>query len=98
MWPAMDRWAGRAGEGRLAAQHLVEHAAEAVDVGAGVELASAGGLLRAHVGRRSDRAARSRSSVSPLAAVERPRDAEVRDTRAVAAVEQDVLRLDVAMD
>ena len=35
--PAIDRLRRRAGERRLARQHLVEHAAEAVDVGPGVE-------------------------------------------------------------
>ena len=45
------------GERRLPGQHLVEHRGQAVDVGAGVEPAVAGRLLRAHVGRRADREA-----------------------------------------
>ena len=49
------------GERRLARQHLVQHGAERVDVGPRVELPLARRLLRAHVGRRADRHARSRS-------------------------------------
>ena len=47
----LRRWPG---ERRLAGQHLVEHAAERVDVGAGVDVALAARLLGAHVGRRAD--------------------------------------------
>ena len=49
-----DRLLSRAGEGRLAGQHLVEHAAEGVHVGAAVERALAGRLLGAHVVRRPE--------------------------------------------
>ncbi|HXI20182.1 MAG TPA: serine/threonine-protein kinase, partial [Gemmatimonadales bacterium] len=44
---------GGAAEGRVARQHLVQHAAEAVDVAAAVHPGAAPGLLRAHVGRRA---------------------------------------------
>ena len=44
-------------ERRLARQHLVEHAGEAVLVAAAVEPGLGGGLLRAHVRRRADREA-----------------------------------------
>jgi choline dehydrogenase-like flavoprotein len=42
-------------EGADAGEHLVEHDAEAVDVGAGIDAAAvAPGLLRAHVRRRAE--------------------------------------------
>ena len=54
--PLGDDGLGRgAGEGRLAGQHLVEHAAQAVQIGPAVHGRLAGGLLGAHVGRRARR-------------------------------------------
>ena len=44
-----------AGEGRLAGQHLVQHAGQAVLIAPRVEHRLAAGLLRAHVRRRADR-------------------------------------------
>jgi hypothetical protein len=52
--PRDHRLRGRGDEGRLARQHLVEHDAEAVDVGAGVNVLVGRGLLRAHVGRGAE--------------------------------------------
>ena len=43
---ALDRGPG---EGRLSRQHLVEHAAEGVEIAPPIEVALAGGLFRAHV-------------------------------------------------
>ena len=69
-----------AGERRLAGEHLVEHAAEAVDVAPGVQLAVGRRLLRAHVGRGADREA---GLGQPLVRRprQRPRDPEVGDQR-----------------
>ena len=84
------------GVGRLPGQHLVQGAAEGVDVGAVVERRVGGGLLRAHVLRRPERDADGGDrGVRP-----RPGhgagDPEVRDD-GVALGEEDVLRLDVPM-
>ena len=87
---------GRAGERRLAGEHLVEHAGQAVEVAPPIEVRLAGGLLRAHVRRRADRHARSASALAAGGA-DRLRDPEVGHD-GVAALEQDVLRLDVAVD
>ena len=90
-----DRLRRRPAEGRLAGEHLVEHAAQRVDVAARVELALAHRLLGAHVLRRAERHPGLGHPGAGLAGGER--DAEVGDERA-AVVEQDVLRLDVAVD
>ena len=62
-----DRLERRPAERRLAHQHFEEHAAQAVDVAAAVEVLAALHLFRAHVGRSADRCARSRSSPAPMA-------------------------------
>ena len=83
-------------ERRLAAEHLVEDAAERVDVGARADLALAHRLLGAHVVRRAERHARlGHAGAARLAGGER--DAEVGHEGG-AVVEQDVLGLDVAVD
>jgi len=87
---------GRPGERRLSAQHLVEDAAEAVDVAAPVHLRRATGLLRAHVGRRADREPDLGQALAARG-LARGGDAEVGHDRLV-PVEQDVLGLDVAVD
>ena len=83
----------RPGERRLAGQHLVEHAAESIDVASGVDGAAAG-LLGAHVGRRADGEA-GRGEVA-AGRLERSRDAEIGDP-GVPTREENVLGLDVAM-
>ena len=85
----------RPGERRFAHEHLVEHAAERVQVAASVD-GFARRLLRAHVRRRADRHAGLRHAPSSPAALHRLADAEVGDER-VAVLQQDVLRLDVAV-
>jgi hypothetical protein len=93
--PGHDLLRGHAAEGRLAGEHLVEHAAERVHVRAGVQLAP-DGLLRAHVHRRADHhtgAGQVRSH-----APSRARDAEVRHHGAAVSGEQDVLGLHVAVN
>ena len=49
-----NRVHARSCERRLAGEHLVEHAAEAVDVAAPVEFVEAARLLGTHVGRCAD--------------------------------------------
>ena len=100
----LDRVPGHGGAGagsrerRLAGQHLVEHAREAVLVGAPVETALGAGLLRAHVRRSADGEAVI-GDVDAVAAGggDRGGDAEVGDDR-LALLQQDVFRLDVAVD
>ena len=94
--PCDHRLRGVAGKRWLAAQHLVQHRAEGVDVGAGRDLPLAHRLLRAHVVRRAERhAGLGHPRTARLAG--RERDAEVRDQRPP-IVQEDVLRLDVAVD
>src|SRR5216117_1387618 len=82
--------------GRLPRQHLEQHAAEAVDVGACIEVPEGHCLLRAHVAGRADRLARL-GERQAAGGADRARDAEVGDDR-VFAREEDVLGLDVAVD
>ena len=92
-----DRLRARPGERRLAGEHLVQHRAERVDVAARVDRALAHRLLGAHVLRRAEREARLRHALRRRRCCTRERDAEVGDER-VPVLQQDVLRLDVAMD
>ena len=91
-----DRLRRRPGVGRLTAQHLVQHAAQGVDVGPAVHLIRPARLLGAHVGRRAHRQARLRDPRAP-GLLDRPGDPEVGH-HGVAPFEQDVLGLDVAVD
>ena len=90
------RLRGRAGDRRLAGEHLVQHGAERVDVAARVERAVARRLLGAHVLRRAERESRLGE---PVAAgfLHGERDAEVGQHR-LAFVKENVLGLDVAVD
>ena len=81
---------------RMARQHLVQHAAERVDVGARGDLLLGGRLLGAHVVRRAERQAGLGHPPAGRRA-HRQRDAEVGDHRP-AVLQQDVLGLDVAVD
>ena len=81
-------------ERRVAREHEGEHAAERVDVGAGVD-ALAADLLRRDVAERPDPAAGARRRgrrVEPLG------EPEVRQVDVLAAADEDVLGLDVAVD
>ena len=91
-----DRLRAGAGEGRLAGQHLVRHGAERVDVAAGADLPVAHRLLGRHVRRRAER---HPGLGHPVAAglLHGEGDAEVGD-QGGPVLEQDVLRLDVAVD
>ena len=80
-------------EGRLSGEHLVEHDPERVDVGLAGDLAPER-LFGRHVVRRAEHAAGGGEALG----LQRAGDAEVGDLGAAVAVDQDVLRLHVAMD
>ena len=67
-----------------------------IEVGAAIDRARAGGLLRGHVRWRPDHKP-GRRLPGAASGVEHPRDAEVGDDRPP-AIEQDVFGLDVAMN
>ena len=90
-----DRHVVAAAVGRVAGQHLVHDDAEAVDVGALVDLL-AEDLLGRHVFRRADDVARLREL--RVAALRGGGDAEVHDLEQPRVVDQDVRGLQVAMD
>ena len=75
-------------------EHLPAHQPKAVDVGAGIEHATVD-LLGRHVGRRPERDAVHREL---RLAGHRPRQAEVGEHGASFVLDEDVLRLDVAMN
>ena len=91
-----DRLRVRAGEGRLAHEHLVHHAGERVDVAARGEVPLAGGLLRAHVLRGAERDPGLGHAAAPRRTDDEP-DAEVGHQRR-SVLEQDILRLDIPVD
>ena len=85
-----------AAERPLAGEQLVEDDAEAVDVAAGVDrVRLAAGLLGRHVGRRAEHLAVGRHRRVVGVALGQ---AEVHEVRLAVGVEQDVRRLDVAVD
>jgi len=84
---------GVALERNLAREQLVEHAPEGIDVGLFVDRLPAGLLRRDVVARAHDRPG-DRHPVD----VDCMGDAEISDLRPPVAVEEDVLRLDVAVD
>ena len=86
-----------AGKGRCPGDHFVGDDAEGIEIASPVEF-FAGGLLRAHVGRRSHDRARTRV---PFPALGQPRDPEVGQQRprlVGCSVEENVFRLEVAMN
>jgi hypothetical protein len=90
-----DRLGGRAGKRRLAGEHLVQHAAHRVHVGAGVEVALAHRLLGTHVvGRAETHARLGHPGVGTGGG---QGNAEVGH-QCPAIVQQDVLGLDVAVN
>src|SRR5207302_11386956 len=92
---AHDALRARPRKGRLARQHLVQHAPETVDVAPLVHPGTRRALLGAHVARRADRNPPLRQLAAGSCG-DRPRDPEVRHHR-LASRQQDVLRLDVAV-
>jgi hypothetical protein len=91
-----DLLRGAADVRRLAGQHLVQHAGQRVDVAARADLLLCRRLLGTHVVRRAETQARLRHPPARRR-THCQRDAEVRHHGAT-LVQQDVLRLDVAMD
>ena len=89
----------RAAERQLAREHLVQHDAEAEDVGAMIDLA-ADRLLRRHVGQRPDHRAGLRDPGARLgfARVRQLGDAEVEDAHASAGGDDHVRRLQIPVD
>jgi hypothetical protein len=83
----------RACVGRLSRKHLVQHAAEAVDVRPSVEVRVRARLLRAHVGRSPQRQSRLGQPVLTYS-VHGTGDPEVGQHRLI-TLEQDILRFDV---
>ncbi len=93
---AREHGQGRGGAERgRARQHLVQHAAETVDVAAAVH-GIANDLLGTHVQGRPDSDSRPRQ-LGATGGADCPRNAEVGH-EGVAVLEQDVLGLDVSMD
>jgi len=79
----------------LAGEQLVKDSAEAIDIDSRRELnAFALGLLGRHVVRRADDLTSDRDV---LTSIDTLREAEVRDVRFALGIEQDVIRLHVAM-
>ena len=93
--PGQDRLRGGAIERRRAGEHLVDHAAQRVQVAPPVHRAALVRLLGTHVGRSAKRDARLGEPVATRTA-DRASDAEVGD-QCAAVREQDVLGLDVPM-
>ena len=91
-----DRLHGVAGERRIADQHLVRRGAERVDVAARADVALTHRLLGRHVGGCAEgHTGLGHATVARLAGGEG--DPEIGDEGA-AIMQEDVLRLDVAMD
>jgi hypothetical protein len=91
-----DRLRRRTGERRLAGQHFIHHAAERVDVASRVNRASRR-LLGAHVQHGTERETGAGERVRGRAVAHDLRDSKVCDDGRAAA-DEDVLRLDVAVD
>ena len=88
---------GEAAERQFAGEHFVNDHAEAVDVGAVVDVVRPFVLLRGHVGRATERrAGEGQGEVAPRVADDAG-DPEVDDLHAALRIEQDVLGLDVAV-
>lgn len=88
----------RAGEGDVAGEQLVEEAAERVEVTGRAQRGISAGLLGRHVGRGADDDAGHGQGV--VGGLGKTRDAEVAQFRGIAGglVEEDVGRLEVAVD
>ncbi len=86
-----------AAKGRASREALEEHAPEREDVGAGIDGAIATRLLRRHVARRADERARAGGEAC---LGREPRDAEVEDADLgeLAVTEEEVARLQIAVD
>jgi hypothetical protein len=87
------------GERRLPGEALEQHRAEREQIRSGVDLLRPARLLRGHIPRGADHRV-ARRARERLVAVMEPRDAEIedRDLRRIAAAEEQVRGLDVAVD
>ncbi len=83
-------------EWRLAREHLVQHAADRVEIAPSVQLPGGGGLLRAHVGGSAEGEPRLGQAVL-AGSRDGARHPEVGHDRFL-SLQQDVFRLDVAVD
>jgi hypothetical protein len=89
----------------MARDHFVQHSAQRVNVGASID-DSARDLLRCHVGEGSYQPSRVatgsrpalRRCIRPVLILEKPRQAEVQDLGATARSQDNIARLQVAMD
>ena len=90
-----DRVRRPATKRRLAGQHLVQDAPQAVDIGPAVEIAVRHALLGAHVVWRAERDARLRQLFLARRG-RRPGDPEIHH-QCMPVIDQDVLGLDVAV-
>ena len=91
-----DRLRGGSNERRIADEHLVQHASERINICARVERPFPHRLLGAHVSRRAE-AHPGFGHPRAAGGARGERDPEVGD-KCVPAVQQDILRLDVAVD
>ena len=95
----MLRGRGEFAQRQFAGEHFVEHHAQRVDVRAVVHVCGLLDLLRRHVVRRAhDLPVAGERGVAAASRPEDLGDAEVGDLHPALLVEQDVLRLDVAVD
>ena len=94
-----DRLRAGSGKRRLTGQHFVQHSRQGVHVTARVDPLVAARLLRAHVGcgAHRDTGAGQRRSFRASSLLHQLRDPEVGH-QGVTAGQEDVLRLDIAMD
>ena len=100
-WCGVGEQTGNKGTGRwsskrrLANEHLVQDATQAVDVASSVDVAFTRSLLRAHVRRRAKRDSRLREATI-ICRGNRTRNAKVGDD-GMTVFQQDVLQLDITM-
>ena len=93
----VDRLRGeRAGERRPSREHLVEHHAQGVDIRAAIHVFRIVDLFRGDIGRRAQHHPLPGEAV--LGVLQGSGDAEVHQLHLALAGEQDVARLDVAVD
>ena len=96
--PGLLRRQREAAQRQLPGQHLVEDDAQRVDVGPVIDLQRPLHLLRGHVVQRAHHLPRPGQREVAGVAAQQLGQAEVGDLHAALAVQQDVLRLDVAVD
>lgn len=88
---------GEAAEREFAGEHFVDDDAEAVDVGAVIDVAGIFVLFGGHVGGAAERTAGHGESEIAVRVADEASDAEIGDFHATAGIEQDVFRFDIAV-